>query len=546
MLNIYKTLQKGYSEMVRGGSEIIAAYGIGSLANSSLSPLKGMNTTGPGKPPLPVGDGEPRTREVIPYQNQFPETQWDTEVRFATLRGVARCFAPAASSISTRVRQVRNSTLSVTMRDPKAQKDIAAINAVEDFLSYPDFDNEYSIEQWLSFGERDVQEVGGFAFQIRRDRVGRVCGLKALDFATIRRQTGAHGEVPKPPDFAFTQVLFGEDVGNFYSRDIWYEYPDPVSNELYPRSNTDDALSVLVTAILDQISETDLRRHHSHLTVFITGPEGTNGQELAKVAAGIRREVNRRMSSGDGVVNIVPVPNGSQVTNLQGIIFDLGREELKRRDVRACYGLSPTPFVRDNNRGTAEEQGDDENNGLVDRLGWWGRLLTRVTRDLLGYRQLTVKLVREVERDEVAHATAQKLRLDAGLTDVDQERHLDGMEDSPALQALWLEKQRALAAGPSVPGQIPGMPAGPKAPEPNATPEPAKPAAAEPSPVNNGITFNPEEAAKAAPEARREPSNQLRSVIDEIGRLRTERLIRLAEEQYDEQKAKAAQGGDVA
>jgi hypothetical protein len=592
MASLFSVLQRGFGAMVRGGTEIVASYGVGSLVNASTAPARGMNTTGPGVPPPPVGDGIARTREVVPYQNQFPNTQWDVETRFAVLRGVARYFAPAAASISTRVRQVRNSTLTVTMRDPKAPKDTAAIRAVENFLLHPDFDNCYSLKQWLSFGERDVQEVGGFSFVIRRDRIGRVCGLKALDFGTIRRETGAHGEVPKEPEVAFSQVLFGEVVANFFSDQLGYVYPDPVSNELYPRSNTDDAFSVLVNAVLDQIAEIDLRKHNGNLTVFLTGPEGANGEALTKIAAGLRREVNRRMAPGDGVVNIVPVPNGSEVTPLPGFVFDLGREELKRRDVRACYGLSPTPFVSDNSRTTAEEQGDDENNGLVDRLGWWSDVLTDIATRLLGYPHVVVHLVRDVERDEVAHATAQRTRIEAGLTDPDEERFDDGRDDAPHLQELWLAKQRAAAAPPSTPGQIPTMPT------------PAEPAAVAPPPAppaGGEITFNeltlalerlkaigdadmvnavratmasklgipaPPEitvvsavaeeiavekatqataaplpvAAKGAPD----PSPELERILAELGRLRTERLIRMAEERYAQAKPKPKpEGGDA-
>lgn len=336
--------------------------------------------------------------------NYIPRTS--EALSFDKLRYLAENCGVLREVIETRKDQVEAMAWAIVPRKdesghrPKNERYKSQIEKITTFLQQPDGNLDWG--QWI----REVLEQH-FVFDAvsiyrQPTRGGGLYALRVIDGSKISVMIDADGRSPEPPSVAYQQVLKGI-VANNYSRDELVYFPkNPRADRVYGYPPVAQIVWYVEMAIARVREQVAFYTQGNVPTGIMEAPVSMSTDQIERMQA-----YWDSMFSGniEQRAHLWWVPGGSKYSELKrDKLFDEFDEWLARV---VCYtfSISPQPFVKMMNRGTAataQETATEE--GMQPTLFYIKRLMDRFIREDFQQPDLEFKWQADEEVDPAKSA----------------------------------------------------------------------------------------------------------------------------------------------
>jgi PAS domain-containing protein len=343
----------------------------------------------------------------------------DETIGFADLRGLADGYDLLRLVIETRKDQIAKLDWTIRPRDSKKSgAEDPRLKAVGDFLSYPD--REHDFETWLRLLLEDLLVIDAPTLYVRRDGAGALYALEVVDGATIKRVIDERGRTPQPPDVAYQQVLKGMPAIDYSTDELLYRPRNPRPHKIYGYSPVEQVVMTVNVALRRQVAQLQYYTEGNVPEAMIGVPETWSPDQIRQF-----QEYWDSLLEGNTAArrHAKFVPAGMKPTFTREPMLKDEYDEWLARVICFAFSIAPTPFVRDNNRATAQTtRAAALTEGLTPLLRWVKRLLDEAIGRHLGYADLEFVWSDEKDDNPADQARINDTYVRAGIKSVDEVR----------------------------------------------------------------------------------------------------------------------------
>jgi len=391
------------------------------------------NFFGPSQPLAPVAQDKSEGRAFdFPVGVNLRIQPRNTEYNpFSTMRSLADGYDLLRIVIETRKDQIRSFDWEIVPADPKASAEQLApqIKQITDFLQMPD--REHAWDDWLSILVEDLLVIDAVAVYPAYNRGGKVMALELVDAATITRKITADGRTPMPPDVAYQQIIHGIMANDLTTDDLVYMMRNPRSNRLYGFSPVEQIIMTVNIALRRQMSQLEFYTSGNVPEAIAQVPDNWTPKQIADFQL-MWDSMNEGNTAQRRKMRFVP--------SLKDIVFpkkDVLKDEYDEwlaRIVCYAFSISPTAFVKQQNRATAEQQADTaKEEGLLPLMRWLQNKMNFLIATKLGVPEVKFKWKMENAIDPLKQAQIDKIYVtDTNIYGADEVRERMGLDARPA------------------------------------------------------------------------------------------------------------------
>lgn len=369
----------------------------------------GSEMFSPGLPPVPVAERPVRRLDFPTGYNQVWTPRAYEPFTFAALRSFSNVEL-IRLLIETRKDQIGRLDYKIrTIIGKKERADSAErISKCERLLRKPD--GETTFDDWTRLLLEDMLSIDAATVERRRNRNGDLIGLDIVDGSTIRLLIDERGRTPKAPLPAYQQVIKGTIWNDLNTRDLIYAPRNKRPGHIYGFGPVEQTIVTINTLI---------RRQTAQLAYFTDGnvpqglvavPDGWTPDQVREYQDWLDSTLSGNLAQRS---KMIAAPSAAKYQPIkESPIKDEFDEWLARI---ACYAFSipPTPFIKQMNRGTAQEDADRAmEEGLGPLLKSVKRVYDGVIQDDMGFPELefTWITVRDIDIEKQGRVHDQYLR----------------------------------------------------------------------------------------------------------------------------------------
>lgn len=290
----------------------------------------------------------------------------DLPISFDQLRWLASSWPVLRTIIENRKNQVEALEWQVVPdKYSKMAMDDPRITAATRFLERPAPGMNWA--HWIRMLMEDLFVLDAVAVYRRQTRGGGLYALEPIDGATISLLVDESGRVPME-GIAYQQILKGIPAVDYTRDELYYRMRNPRTNSLYGFSPVEQIIITVNIALRRDVYNLDYYTEGNIPPAIAAVPKEWNPEHIKafqthwdNIMAGNLSQ-KRRMRFVPGDVKVQQL--------VESPMKDSFDEWLARI---ACYAfnVSPQPFVKDNNRATAETAKDTaEDEGLQPLKRW--------------------------------------------------------------------------------------------------------------------------------------------------------------------------------
>jgi hypothetical protein len=364
---------------------------------------------------------------------------------FTTMRSLADGYDLLRLVIETRKDQIKSFDWEITPADEKVTSEQLAsqIKYVSDFLQMPD--REHTWDDWLSILVEDLLVIDAVAVYPAYNRGGKVMALELIDAATITRKITVDGRTPMPPDVAYQQIIHGIMANDLTTDDLVYLMRNPRSNRLYGFSPVEQIIMTVNIALRRQMSQLEFYTAGNVPEAIAQVPDNWTPKQIADFQL-LWDSMNEGNTAARRKMRFIPT--------LKDVVFpkkDVLKDEYDEwlaRIVCFAFSISPTAFVKTQNRATAEQAADTaKEEGLMPLMRWLQNKMNFLIATKLGVPEVKFKWKVENVIDPLTQAKVDEIYTSSRVVTPAEVRERMGMD------ALTPEDQEA--AWPAPPAKPP-------------------------------------------------------------------------------------------
>jgi hypothetical protein len=451
---------------------------------------------GPGETMTPMVTGT-QVESVTGRQFDFPVaynrvvTPRSTEsVSFAQLRALADNCDVLRLVIETRKDQMAKMRWVIKPVKDGVERD-ARCDELEAFFKFPDKENDW--DTWLRMLLEEMLVIDAAALYCRLTNGGQPYAFEPLDGATIKRVLDARGRTPVAPDPAYQQVLKGIPAVDYTVDELLYRPRNKRVWKVYGFSPVEQIVFTVNMALRRSVH---VMQHYTEGNV----PEALIGVPETWTVDQIRAFQTYWDSILEGSTaerrHAKFVPGAMKYQPTKDSVLKDEFDEWLARVVCFAFSISPTPFIKQVNRATAESAHDAAiEEGLAPVMQWVMNLMNFIVQYKFGYADLCFDWDTEEAQDPLERAQVDQIYLQCEVLTVDEVRQELGRDP---LTDEQMEKIKAMRPAPVSPfGAAPGGPHDPDDEDPppgkskkdikNPTSEMSPPDAAADKDVEKGV-----------------------------------------------------------
>ncbi len=365
-----------------------------------------------------------RTWDFPPGYNVATTPRKYEPYTFAQLRWLARNLDLLREVIERRKNEIARLPWDIIARRG-VSTDENEIAAVREALRYPDGETPFTA--WQNALLEDLLVIDAPAVYPWPAMSGKVMRFMVIDGATINILIDEYGRIPDPPDPAYQQIIQGMPY-EFFARDELIYMPRNVpTGTPYGFSPVEQ----LVTSIAIALKlETRQLYYYTEGTVpdaLVGVPESWTSKQLAEFQTYWDTLMRGNLHLRSGGVRFVP--GGMKEVAFKDYKFDIEQWEWLARMICAAFHVNPQPYVRSNNRATAETaQAQQVQEGLEPAKIWWKALMDLLIERYLRKPNLewAWKDIRDTDVVEQANADASDIK--SGIKAPNEVRAARGMD----------------------------------------------------------------------------------------------------------------------
>ncbi len=347
---------------------------------------------------------------------------------FEQLRGFANVEL-VRLAIETRKDQIERLEWQIkTRRGRKVRSDAEErARKVERLFRKPDGVTQFAT--WFRPLVEDLLVIDAPAIERRRSRAGDLIGLEVVDGATIHPLIDQRGHRPPPGSPAFQQIIKGVVWANLTTEDLIYAPRNRRTNHVYGFSPVEQLIVTINTILRRQTKQLSWFTEGNRPDGILTGPEGWTPDNIKE----FQTWFDSRMAGNDAErAKLQWTPHGTTYQAFKDSPFKDEFDEWLARLVCFCFSLPPTPFIKQMNRSTSEEDQDRAlEEGLMPLLKWAKRLFDSVIQDDLGFHDLEFAWDTIIDLDPKKQAEIDDIDLKNGTRSIDEVRNTRGLDPLP-------------------------------------------------------------------------------------------------------------------
>jgi hypothetical protein len=380
--------------------------------------------------PLPPFAQEQAVGRQFDYQTGYNLQQQPKVyegVTFAQLRSLADGLDILRLVIETRKDMLCKMQFTVKPTDPSKPID-SRCELVQNFLRFPD--KEHSWEEWLRMILEDLFVLDAPAIYPRYTYGNSLYAFEPMDGATIKRVIDGQGRTPVPPEMAYQQILKGVPAVAYSSDELIYKPRNLRTNKVYGYSPVEQILLTVNTALRRQVSQLQYYSDGDAVDRIMSVPAEWNPDQVAQF-----RDWWTSMLAGNTGARrqTMFVPNGVTSVNTKEALLKDSYDEWLARVICYAFSISPSAFVSQMNRATANTAKESaEEEGIQPIMQWIKSLVDYMIMKYFGYTDICLQWQDELAPDPLIQAQINQIYIGSGIktpNEVREELGLDAIDD---------------------------------------------------------------------------------------------------------------------
>jgi len=432
---------------------------------------------GPGQPTLPLAQEQARGRTFdfpVAYNLQLQPRSTEA-ISFHQLRALADGYDLLRLVIETRKDQIEKLDFSIKKRQrpgQKAKKDAVTDQRaldIEAFLRQPDKEHPWST--WLRALLEDLFVLDAVAIYPRATLGGPLYALELFDAATIKRLIDRTGRTPLPPQAAYQQFLKGVPAVDYSRDELIYSMRNYRTNKVLGYSPVEQIIATVNIALRRQTNQLQYYTEGNVPEALVGVPATWQPDQIKQFQAywdsllegNMAQRRHMKFVPGDIAKNYVPT---------RETVLKDEMDEWLARIVCFAFSISPTPFIKQVNRATADsslQQAKEE--GITPLLTYIKNLIDAIVAKYFQAPDLEFTWVDDEQVDQLKLAQTNDIKVRNGTKTINEARADDGLDpipdgDEPLIYTGTGPITLADALEPPEPVVVPGMPGQPGAAKP--------------------------------------------------------------------------------
>lgn len=317
-----------------------------------LTSLDASEWFGPNQPLRPIAQEQAVGRlkdYAVGYNQRTTPRHGEDSVSFLQLRALADSCDILRLVLETRKDQIESIEWKIKGKEGHKveESDLAQVTA---FFLQPSTELDWC--GWIRAMLEEILVIDAVAVYPRLTRGGALYSLDLMDAATIKRLIDDTGRTPLPPDPAYQQILKGVPAVNYTTDELVYFMRNPRVHKFYGYSPVEQVITYINIAI---------RKALHQLEYYTEGniPESIAGVPETWTADQIKEFQMYWDSLIEGNTAIrrkmrfVPL-DPTKIKETRQVDLKDQFDEWIARVVCYAFSVSPSAFVKDQNRATAE------------------------------------------------------------------------------------------------------------------------------------------------------------------------------------------------
>jgi SPP1 gp7 family putative phage head morphogenesis protein len=378
----------------------------------------------PGAPLAPMADSptdETRGRQMdFPVNiNMVPRTRTNEGVTFEQLRMLADNCDILRIVIENEKDNLAKLKWKFKPKDEKKQPDDRC-KQLTDFFAMPD--QEHTWDDWIRLVVEDMLVIDAATVYPRPTKGGEPFAFEPMDGATIKRIIDPTGRTPAAPEPAYQQILKGLQAVNYSRDELIYRPRNLRTNRVYGYSPVEQVLTTVNTAIRRALNQLSYYTE-GNVPDLLFGVPDTWQPDQIKQFQGWWDSLTAGQSKKHG--RFIPGSVAPHDTKPQPLFDEF--DEWLARVICFAFSTAPTPFIKSNNRATAQTAADQaQSEGLLPRMNWIRNLINSMIWKYFGYTDLEFDWDQEEALEPLEAAQIEDIKIKNGSLSVDEVRQADG------------------------------------------------------------------------------------------------------------------------
>ena len=277
------------------------------------------------------------------------------------------------------------------------------------------------------------------ALYVRRTVGGTLYAIEPIDGATIKRVLDDHGRTPMPPATAYQQVLKGMPAVDYTRDELIYLPRNPRTHKIYGYSPVEQIVMTVNIALRRALHQLQFYTEGNIPESLIGVPETWNPDQIRQF-----QEYWDALLEGNTAARrhakFVPGSLKIQETKPGALKDDF--DEWLARIVCFAFSISPTPFVKTQNRATAESAQEQAlSEGLAPLMGWVKALMDLIIGKHFNAPDLEFQWDQGSPVDPLVQAQIHQIYVQAKIKTADEVRAELGADPLTAEQRAELTPQ---------------------------------------------------------------------------------------------------------
>ena len=458
------------------------------------------------------------------------------------LRGMRQSWGVLSTIIETRKDQLLRLPWTIQVKGkPRASSKYA--DEIRSFFRRPD--GKLSYTQWARKLLDDLFVIDAPTLYMDRRLDGKLRNAQILDGATIfpliddsgRRPDsevtfGPDGLIYERRQPAYQQIIYGLPMINLSEDELIYAMMRPRPElPVFGYSPVEQIFTETTEAIRKTFYQSEYWRSGSIPEMMITVPDQWTPRQIASFQAHFDALLSGQLTLKSKVRFVPGGMKPFEIKNAAGENLWSQRDELLVRLCCYAFSVSPTAFVHQTNRATANASAEAAaQEGEYPLMSWWkDDIMDTIIQEKFGYEDIEFVFLPRAEADQTKQAEIHQVRLHDGvmtINEVREELGLEPVEDGNShliyTGAAVVRLDQVIAGDAMMPG-APASDSEPRAASPSGTSVgpvrgPAKPRQATtneggtkaPTPVHKVISYA--DLKDAAAEALKNPNKLQRKL----------------------------------
>ncbi len=359
----------------------------------------------------------------------------------STLRGMRDSWGVLATIIETRKDQLLRLPWTIQRKD-KPRGDSAGVKELRKFFRRPD--GKFSYSQWAHLILDDLFVIDAPSIYCDRDMGGRVRTAERLDGAYIFPLIDDAGRRPgslvtydrKGIDYAtrqpaYQQIVYGLPMVNLSEDELIYAMMRPRPDmPVFGFSPVEQIMIEATEAIRKTFYQLEFWRSGSMPELIVTVPDQWSPRQIASFQAHFDALLSGQLSLKSKVRFLPGGMKPFDIKNASGESLWSERDEMLIRLACYAFSVSPTPFIKQNNRATANTAAQTaQEEGLYPLMSWWkDDVMDTLIQDKLGYDDIEFTFLPRPEIDLEKQAKIHQIKINTGEMTINEARAENGEE----------------------------------------------------------------------------------------------------------------------